>query len=208
MQVLSNRDIAPPEITGGDSFRYTHRETAHRSAATDYWTWWTRIKEHRKANNLPPITQTEAESQLCDQLPPGWCHGDDPNRPHVDVRISLNEVWDVMKVFESFVVSGFNFVSQEEANRRARICIGCPNNVNLSGCGACRQMGEMLVGELAKRSTPHDPALKTCAVCKCLNKAQVHIPLDSLDAKDSPEKQALYPSFCWLKISGENFLPA
>lgn len=208
MQFLNNRDMSPPEITGGDSFRYVHKETGHKSVATDYWTWWDRIREHRESNNLPAITQADAETQLCEQLSPDWCHGDDPNRPFVEPRMALGDVWDAMKVFGKFALSGFQFVSQEEATRRARICVGCYNNLSVAGCGACQQFGEMISGGLAQRSTPHDQALRVCAVCKCLNKAQVHIPLESLDAKDSPEKQALYPSFCWLQKQGENYLPA
>lgn len=176
--------------------------------AVDHTTWIENITEHRKANNLPPITAAEAEDQACKQLPPEWCQGDDPNRPYVDPRISLNDVADAMKVFASFVVSGFKFVSQAEATRRARICVGCPNNLNVQGCGACRQLASFVTGSLAQRSTPHDDALKTCGVCRCVNKAQVHVPLENLAAKDSPEKQALYPSFCWLRIGGENYLPA
>lgn len=206
MQVLSNRDMAPPELIGGDSFRYTHVETGERSAATDYYTWQTKIKDHRKGNNLPPLSPAEAEDQLCRQLPPGWCEGSDPNRPFVDTRFTVGDVADVMKVFVSFAGSGFQFVSQEEANRRARICLGCYNNVNVAGCGACRQLAGFVTGTIAQRSTPHDAALKVCGVCRCVNRAQVHVPLSALDAKDSPEKQALYPSFCWQKKGGDNYL--
>lgn len=57
----------------------------------------------------------------------------------------------------------------------------------------------MLTGIFSSLSTPFDGDLKVCGVCKCINKAQVHVPLDVLEEKDSPEKQAQYPSFCWLK---------
>lgn len=201
-QILSKRDVTPP-----DGFRFTHPETGYRSEAIDWFTWMENIRAHRAANDLPPVTPEQAEDQLCAQLPPENCEGSDPNRPYVNTRISLGDVWDAMKVFGRFAMSGFQFVTQDEANRRARICVGCYNNVNVTGCGACHQLGEAVTGALAQRSTPHDAALKVCGVCRCLNKAQVHIPLDSLDAKDSPERQALYPIFCWLKKGAENYLP-
>lgn len=200
MQILRNKDLVPP-----DNFRYVHSETGHRSEASDYWTWQGRIAAHRKANNLPVVSAAEAENQLCQQLPPSFCSQSDPNRPWVDIRFTLGDVADVMKVFVSFAASGFQFVSQEEANRRARICVGCYNNINVSGCGACRQLAGFITGSLAQRKTSHDDALKVCGVCRCLNRAQVHVPLEALDTKDSPEKQALYPSFCWLKNGGENY---
>lgn len=203
MQILARRDMTPP-----DGFRFTHPETGYRSEAVDWFTWQDSIRAHRTANNLPPITPEQAESQLCEQLAPENCVGSDPNRPFVDTRISLGDVWDAMKVFGKFALSGFKFVDQAEATRRARLCVGCHNNIGVMGCGACQQLGSIVTGDLAQRSTPHDAALKVCGVCKCLNAAQVHVPLDALDAKDSPEKQALYPSFCWLQKSSENYLPA
>lgn len=203
MQVLRNKDLVPP-----DNFRYVHSETGVRSEASDYWTWQERIKSHREANTLPSISPDEAEDQLCQQLPPEWCSQSDPNRPWVDTRFTLGDVGDVMKVFVSFAGSGFQFVEQAEANRRARICVGCYNNINVSGCGACRQLAGFITGSLAQRKTPHDDTLKVCGVCRCLNRAQVHIPLSALDAKDSPDKQARHPSFCWLKRGGENRLEA
>lgn len=207
-QLLRNKDIAPPESTGGDSFRYVHAETGHRSVASTYYDWWERIKDHRKGNVLPPISEADAQDQLCAQLPPEWCEGSDPNRPFVNPRFSLGDVGDVMRVIASWIGSGFQFVSQAEADRRARICVGCYNNINVAGCGACHQLGKFITGALAQRKTPYDESLKVCGVCRCVNRAQVHIPLENLAAKDSPEKQALYPAFCWQKQDGENFLPA
>lgn len=202
-QVLRRRDISPP-----DFFRYVHSETGHPTVAVDWTTWQEEIVKHRQGNNLPPITANDAEDQLCGQLAPEWCEGNDPNRPWVDPRISLNDVADAMKVFASFMVSGFKFVSQEEATRRARICVGCPNNLNIQGCGACRQIASFVTGTLAQRSTPHDDKLKTCGVCRCVVKALVHIPLNALAAKSTPDREALLPSFCWQKPSGENYQPA
>lgn len=202
-QILSRRDVCPP-----DGFAYTHAETGHKSTAMDHYSWMERVREHRKANGLAPITQTQAEDQLCRLLPPEWCKGDDPNRPFIEPRMSLNDVWDAMKVFAKFALGGFRFVDQAEATRRARICVGCYANMNVSGCGACHQLAGVISGELAQRSTPHDAALRVCGVCRCMNRAQVHIPMDALEAKDSPDKQALYPSFCWLRVGGENYLPS
>lgn len=205
MQVLRNKDLCPP-----DFFRSTDRDTGHRIEARTYYDWIANARQHRVANGLPIPGNFEAQlnSELCAQLPPEYCEGADPNRPWVDPRFSLGDVLAAMKVFASWVTSGLGFVSQDEAVRRARICVGCYNNLNTPGCGACYQLGKVITGTLAQRKTPHDDALKVCGVCRCLNRAQVHIPLDSLAAKDSPEKQALYPTFCWLKQGGENYLPA
>lgn len=204
-QLLKNRDNCPP-----DFYRNTDRDTGHKIEARTYYDWIANARQHRVANSLPIPDDFEAQlnSELCAQLPPEWCEGSDPNRPWVDIRFSLGDVGAAMRVFANFALSGFNFVSQDEATRRARLCVGCYNNINVQGCGACQQLGKVITGTLAQRKTPHDDALKVCGVCRCLNRAQVHIPLENLAAKDSPDKQALYPAFCWLRRDGENYLPA
>lgn len=205
MQTLRDKSTAPP-----DFWRYKDPDTGHLTEGRTHHDWIEAARQHRTANNLPIPDNFTAimEDQLCAQLPPELCEGSDPNRPWVDIRISLGDVGDAMRVFASFALSGFKFASQEEATRRARICVGCYNNINIQGCGACQQLGRFMTGTLAQRKTAHDESLKVCGVCHCLNKAQVHVPLKDLAAKDSTEKQALYPVFCWQKQGGENYLPA
>lgn len=205
MQTLRDKSTAPP-----DFWRWTDPLTGFRIESRTYPDWIDAARQHRIANSLPIPDNFEAilNDQICQTLPPEFCQGTDPNRPWVDPRFSLGDVLAAMKVFASWVASGLGFVSQDEATRRARICVGCYNNLNVPGCGACYQLGKVITGTLAQRKTPHDDALKVCGVCRCLNRAQVHIPLENLAAKDSPEKQALYPAFCWLKQNGENYLPA
>lgn len=203
-QLLRNKDLCPP-----DFFRSVDRDTGHRTEARTYHDWVIAARQHRIANDLPISAdfETQLNDDLCAQLPPEFCEGSDPNRPYVNPRFSLGDVGDVMRVIVSWIGSGFTFVSQAEADRRARICVGCYNNINVAGCGACHQLGKFITGALAQRKTPYDDSLKVCGVCRCVNRAQVHIPLENLAAKDSPEKQALYPAFCWQKQGGENFLP-
>lgn len=210
MQVLKNRDLCPPEITGGDSFRYTHSETLHKSTANTHYDWWNRIVEHRKANALPPITQADAENQLCQQLGPEWCQHDNPNsRSWVNTRLSWGDIAEGAKAYLRFALSGFTTVSQAEADRRARLCAGCFLNVLVQGCGACAKIATLITGDVAKKATPYDGTLKACAACKCPNKATVHFPIDLLEQADpSDEKQPAFTDFCWRKKSSPNYLPA
>jgi hypothetical protein len=208
MQVLNNRDLAPPELTSGDSFRFTHPETMHVSAASEYYTWQERIRDHRKANNLPPISAATVEDQLCKQLPPEWCSHAENNRAWVNTRFSWGDIVTGAVAYVKLAVSGFQTVSQPEADRRARICAGCFLNVNAQGCGACGKMGELITGDIAKKKTQFDAALKACAACLCPNRATVHFPLEILEAADpNDEKQPLFTDFCWRKKSSDNYLP-
>lgn len=208
MQVLSNRDIAPPEISGGDSFRYTHSETAHVSKAMDWHTWQQLIREHRKGNNLPPVSPDEADHQMCQQLPPAWCSHSENNRLFVETRLSLGDILTGAAAYAKLAMTGFDTVSQSEANRRARICAGCFLNVNLQGCGVCGKMATLITGDVAKKKTEHDATLKACAACRCPNRATVHFPFSILEQADpNDEKQPFFTDFCWRKKTSDNYLP-
>lgn len=211
MQILRNRDLCPPEITSGDSFRYTHSETQHRSIAPTYYDWIERIRAHRTANNLPQIAPEEAENQLCQQLPPEWCHHSENNRTWVDTRLSWGDIAAGVVAYAKFALSGFTSVSQAESNRRARICAGCFLLVPIQGCGACSKLASLITGDVAQKRTDYDDALngKACAACRCPNKSIVHFPLGVLEQADPGDaKQPAFADFCWRKKTSDNYLPA
>lgn len=203
-QILSRREITPP-----DGFRYTHRETGYVSSAVDWYTWQESIRTHRTANNLPAISPDEAEDQMCQQLPPDWCQHSENNRRWVNTRLSWSDIVTGVVAYAKLALSGFQTVSQPEANRRARICAGCFLNVTIQGCGACSKIAELITGDVASKKTEYDDALKACAACQCPNRSTVHFPLSLLEQADpNDEKQPLFADFCWRKKDGENYLPA
>lgn len=202
MQRLNNRDLAPP-----DFFRYTHSETGHVTTARDAYNWMDKIRAHRTANSLPPVTDAMAEDQLCKTLPPEWCSHSNNTRPHVSTRLSFGDLARGVIAYAKLALTGFTTVPQEEANRRARTCAGCYFNVNPQGCGACSQMAELVVGDVAGKKTDYDAALKACAVCGCPSKPLVHFPISILEAADPGDaKQAMFPEFCWRLKGGENYV--
>lgn len=210
MRSLIRKDQTPPVpigINGGEGFRFQHKETLHWSCAVDYWTWESKIKEHRRANELPiePNLMAIAEDQLCSTLPPELCtHAHEST--WVNRRFTLGDLRDGMKAFASLMAGGFQFVSQEEADRRAYICSSDVQfNKNVIGCGTCHKIAGMVVGDVAKRKTKYDDKLKACMICGCVNAVQVHFPMSALDTTDTPEKQAAYPSFCWKKKGSEAY---
>jgi hypothetical protein len=191
MRRLKDRSQAPP-----DFFKYVHPETGHKTEARDYYTWVERAKEHVKANNLPydPELPLKMEDQLCSTIPPDlWEYEKEGDLSWVDTRINVKDVVDFTKVLIAQATSGNRFVSQEEANRRAKICAGCYLNVRVGGCGACGQLLDLVID----RTTEYDGLLQNCAVCHCFNRAQVHFPLEVLEVNDTDWKQSHYTSFCW-----------
>lgn len=201
---LINKDHSPP-----DFFRYRHAETGWLSKAVDHYNWILEIVGHRRGNSLPPITVADAENQLCQTLPPGWCEHDDgerSGRSWVNTRLNWSQIVEGTKAYVDLILSGFKTVEQEEANRRASICASCYLKTPPQGCGSCLKIAQLIVGDVAAKTTPHDSYLvnQACSVCSCPVKSIVHFPLSALDKADSPEKQEAFPTFCWRKQGSPN----
>lgn len=200
---LINRDQTPP-----DGFRHTH-PTGYVSKAIDIYTWMQNIRAHRKANNLPQISEAEAVDVLCRTLPPGNCEHDSEERgtrSWVNTRLNWSQIIEGTKAYVDLILSGFKTVEQEEANRRAAICASCYLKTPPQGCGSCLKIAQLIVGDVAAKTTPHDSYLvnQACSVCSCPVKSIVHFPLSALDKADSPEKQEAFPTFCWRKQGSPN----
>jgi hypothetical protein len=77
------------------------------------------------------------------------------------------------------VARGVTLVPQEEAERRAAICAGCPMNQSLGGfCSACTDILGRFVKLVSGHTTSQDASLHNCAVCSCRLVAAVHVPLE------------------------------
>ena len=205
MQRLIDRSLVPPLDNENRHFRYIH-ETGHWSVASTYFDWMDRIYAHRKSNNLPipADLDAQAENQLCEQLPPEWCERTKDDS-WVSTRFGLDDFLNGMKAFGRLMAGGFAFVPQAEADRRARICANCYYNTNIPGCLTCKKLADYVTGDVAKQHTAFDDRLKSCAVCKCSNQAQVHFRME--DLPDNAEHQPLYPkAFCWKSKLSPNYV--
>lgn len=196
-----------------DHFRYTHVEDGWVSTGINWWDMWEEsegsVVKHRKGNGYPPVTEAEVEDQLCRQLGPAYCQQEQPgNFRFVNTRLKFSDVVEGAKAYSSFLFG--NTVSQEEANRRASICSGCYLRIQPQGCGACVKIGQLITGNIANKKTPHDSHLvnKACGVCSCPTQSLVWFPMAALEKPevDSPQKQELYPPFCWRKRGAVNYL--
>ena len=100
-----------------------------------------------------------------------------------------------------WLTSGGAPVAQELANKRAAICVACPKNVD--GSWYTTAPAELIKSTLEARkdltlATPSDAALKSCDICRCMNRLKVWCPLEHIVAKTRPEIMAEFPSFCWI----------
>lgn len=203
MRRLKNRCLVPP---GGD-FRFTH-ETGHTTRAPTYDDWVSESKTHLRGMGLPVPADLKIimEDQLCGVIPPEWCDREAGDiSSWIDTNFGWNDFVEGMKVFSTWGLAGAPMVSQGEANRRAGICTQCPANVGITGCQTCRRIASYITGSVAKKRTPYDDSLKACAVCHCALKALVWFDTDITARQESADRQAVRPSFCWMKVGGENF---
>lgn len=205
MRRLLNKSVGPPQLNGY-SFRYTHSD-GHVSKANDWWTWEDMIRKHILAMNLrmPADLMGEAEDQLCGTIPAHLSQFEIDDPAPVDVRIETGDVINWIKSVAGLIFSGDGYVSQDEAERRAGICVACPFNVEVvGGCGRCQSLVEAMTPGMSQRSTTQDGRLRSCAICKCFGRVAVHFPIAILT--DDDKKQAVFPEFCWRKIDGTNYI--
>lgn len=203
-QLKSYREVPP------DGYRYTFPETGHTIKSWSITAWVDKAREHLEANNLPVPDNLQAimEDQLCNLLPVTWCEYTDPDRPRIDTRFSWADVEQGSKTLFEWVKQGLPLVSQDEAERRAKICANCYANVRADGCGqSCRELIRAIIGIFVSRQTSVDFRLNACGVCKCVLKNKVHVPLEVIEKYDNPSFQAMFPNFCWLRKDSDNYKP-
>ena len=192
-KTLIRADVVPP---GG--WRYTQKETGELISANTHTELISKVRVHRRTNGLtiPADLAKEVEQQICEWAGSSYC-------ANIDLAVSRERsaslTWgDIVKgtrILASWVMSGTPRVNEAEAERRAEICVACPMNIPAPGCVACA--GSKLTRGLIGGKTKHDKKLKNCGICKCVNRAQVWLPLDVLSRSlDSAQYQAL-PDFCW-----------
>lgn len=201
-------------ITHGipDGWRYTEQATGYVVHSGSYIELEDAVRAHLKANNLPiPDNLGQViQNQLCHWLPPDWCQRDETEMAHysnIDMRMSVGDIINAAKAYATLALRGFKTVTQEEADRRARICANCFLRVQPQGCGACAKMAEAVIANVAGKTTAYADALynKACAACKCPIASIVHFPMDILEKAESPNVQNSFPDFCWRKQGGENY---
>lgn len=168
----------------------------------DYENLLGNVAKHRRANQLPPLTALEIEQIICDSLPPRAdnCISYDPSALPSDPlpeRATIDMAISFIKFLGISLARGAGFVAQEEAERRAKICASCPNNVLISGCTSCRNLLTHVTEHLAGRTTQEDDRLKGCRICGCELKVSVHADLEAQQKATPARFLKDFPVYCW-----------
>ena len=142
-----------------------------------------------------PEMRARIEHFICQRLPKGFCHGG-PDEPVVPY-LSVSKIRDGTRLLMGRLFRGKDFlVPQAEADRRAKICANCPENLR-GVCSSCMSNEFFdIFGWLlrANRKTPYDAALEVCNTCGCLLTAKTHISNETLFELS----KHTYPPNCWL----------
>jgi hypothetical protein len=168
--LIVQRDINSPP--GG--WRYTVPQTGVTITAPYYSSLLPRVVKHLKANALE-VDEDVIMDGACREtpnLPAGWCCP----KPEKPVEGSLPHL--TLRHLDRFIKSIWHtllsrdFVSREEAERRAEVCKSCPLVTGgLGGCSTCysllRATEKLIQSNPIKMDTDKD----VCGACGC------HIPL-------------------------------
>jgi hypothetical protein len=198
---LKELSLAPP---GG--FRYTQPESGLTMTGLTLDALLKKVAQHRSNMGYPTPRRLseEIEEAICRSLSPedqtALCN----NGIRARKSVSWTSVRDFLVSAGSWLKSG-EIVPVDEAERRAAICVGCPLNVPLAGCGICQTTLGALREAVLKRGTSKDALLLACGVCGCDNKTQVHAPIEALRAGTGHFK---YPDWCWKATAAENSGPS
>jgi hypothetical protein len=139
-----------------------------------------RMRDQRRANSFPIGLEFEQEMEqlICQHWPQECTNIDvDKIRPR---NLGLHDVMVGTSVMARFVISGMKVVPQEEAERRASICVNCAYNTRYAKpCnGVCAELLTLIRSIVGQVGTSKDADLHACQVCACSLPAAVYVPLD------------------------------
>jgi hypothetical protein len=184
-----------------NGWRYLVPETGVLVTGPHWDTLLANVAKHLEANSLPtdPHLERRIEEYMCKEIPDG-CDSIS-TRDAKPKKMTVGDVLRFTAMIGADMLNGRERVDKEVANNRARICVGCPDNIDPAGCSTCNRgrmekLIEKLTGAIA---TKHDARLKSCRHCGCINKAQVWFPLDILQKFTQADVNAALPSNCWKK---------
>lgn len=207
--ILKTTKETPP-----GSFRVTIPQSGLTITHYDWTAFTNAYRDHHIANGFP-LTEDwreELQDRLCRENMPLWqdfCKrvGKRVGRKGLSFGAIMSGL-NVMKSIVGRILKGeAAWVPQEEAERRAAICVTCDLNSKriTFGCGSCSSgFLKLLKLVIGNKTTTQDNSLGSCGVCSCALKVAVHVPLDlQWDALDEPTKEKFRDpslSYCWKRM--------
>lgn len=157
-----------------------------------------KIVTYRAQNELEPIENLDLVLQDY------WCSLPENKWKCIDVRLERG----LMKYLKGGISLVKNmiypkFCSQEEAERRAFICMSCPHNVDREKPEFMQWSDEIAVHAVGDRKTTFDKGLGSCAICTCPLRSKVHY---GGKIELPPEEEAKLIPECWQRRENQKEL--
>lgn len=194
-----------PSQTPPGRWVYFQKETRLWMMGEDRDDLTTQILNHRHYKSLPRTERHEVsediERQVCERLGPDLCQAEPGEdwKPLKDIgrNISLDQV----RAFSSFALAHFKnggaLVPVELAKARAQKCLDCQFNQQITNCGACEK-----VYELVEKMVPAErrmDGLSVCRICGCGLKVKVNVPIEVIRASEEGRNLQYPPADkCWI----------
>lgn len=167
-------------------------DTQYYHRAPDRDTLLARVNNYRQQNDLEPIINLNdvVENYMCGKkYNIGLC---EPNKTLS--RSLLTYIKGGVALLKSIAYN--SFVSQEEADRRALICIKCPKNIFPDKKRFVEWADKLAEATVGDRKSAHHDKLGNCEVCSCCMRSKIFYD-GKLDF--TPKEYKQFPSFCWQK---------
>jgi hypothetical protein len=148
-----------------------------------------RVHKSWIANNIeiPENWQAVIRQEICEQRPDIECREiGEPER-----FTTFADVERFAVTLKNWLSQGAQWVPQEEAERRAAICVACKENRHAKLCLGCTGL-RWLAERSGMPSSSRDPELQSCRRCGCQNRIAIHVPKEALDTTG-----VTFPSHCW-----------
>jgi hypothetical protein len=116
-------------------------------------------------------------------------------------KIHLGDFLQYLKALKTRWSDGIPLVTEDEAIRRSKICMLCPEKSKANGCYGCSGISKLLM-HIPKTLMENTDG---CGVCKCYLNNKIWMSNEVLDV-DTRDLQ--YPSNCWIHEASLQQLPA
>ena len=184
----------PGLVPPGEDFFYRCEETSTMLKEDNMPALIRLVQRHCKANSLKCPENLEAiiQHKMCLELPPGFCVGNSTEK--IKFHTTTTKIRDYTKI----MINRFKmnkdrfFVLQQEAERRARICLSCEEHAQ-GHCTTCNGLRWITKPMMVGKETPYDKKLSICRICGCILSAKIWVSQEALAACYEKE----YPKNCW-----------
>ena len=183
----------PKPFLGLQVYAFTDPDTFFKFKAPSLEALCAHIRRYREQNGLPPI-------EFLEDVVINYCCGLKANLgvceeyPYPLKRGVFHYIKGGMSLLQNVLYD--RMVSQEEADRRAKICTNCPHNVFPDKGAFIKWSDRLAEASTGGKRSAHHNELGNCAVCTCPLRAKVWaVP----PFGNSEEENKALPDFCWQK---------